>query len=57
MWACRKHLENAISESLDRSDMSQARVRKVSPNDINVSHCETCDKVARYQVIPINFED
>jgi len=58
MFSCKKPecLEQVILHALTHSNISQAKIRGLHPG-IDVDHCERCDEIACYQVVPVSFKE
>lgn len=53
-YSCVEHLSNLITKALTCSNVDQAKVR-ILDLEIEIHHCDVCDKVAHYHIVPIKF--
>lgn len=55
-FSCKKPacLEQVLIHTLTYSNIDQANVRTLDP-EIENRHCERCDEVTRYHIVPVKF--
>lgn len=60
MFVCDEHIIHGVKDALEHSNTSQAKVRRLNPElknrNIEILHCEVCDEVADYQIVPVIFK-
>lgn len=55
-FSCKKPacLEQVIVHALCHSNVGMAKIRTLDPK-IEEQHCERCDDIARYHIVPVKF--
>jgi len=51
-----EHLKRGIIHAIVFSDINQVKIRLLC-SGIHVAHCDECDAIACYQIVPITFEE
>jgi len=56
VFSCKKPecLEQVIMHAIAHSNVSQAKIRALNP-EVEEQHCERCDEIASWHVVPIKF--